>query len=211
MLRGSAASTQPRLTARLVEPTPPVAPATAMTRAAADLPSPRAKAVVADAVQRADQVFDSHRLRQEFFGAGPHGAQDQVAVGRRADDQNAALGRRLVQLLDQLQGLFGVVVERRRCRCRDASGRRRRQRTRSASTPLRARPCPCPSSIDFSESREASLGSTIANRRTLLMMFPFALPPEVDRRRPSGRPTPIAFRCHSSIALTSLRHNRWGQ
>ena len=80
--------------------------------AAARLAVAAAEALVADALERRDQVFDPHRLGQELLGPGPHRPQDQVAVGRRADDEDAALGRGLVQLGDQLQGLLRIVVER---------------------------------------------------------------------------------------------------
>ena len=138
--------------------------------AAASLAVAAAETLVADALQRRHQVFDPHRLRQELLDAGPHRPQDQVAVGRRADDDDAALGRGLVQLRDELQGLFRIVIERDDAdvgmRLGDDVGRR----TRSASTRPRARPCPCPSSVDLSASREASTGSTMANRSTLLMV-----------------------------------------
>ena len=103
---------QPRLTARLVVPTPPVAPRDGdhvlprlAAVAAAELP-------LADPIEGGDQVFDLDRLGEELLGPGPHRPQDQLAVGRAADDEHAALGRDLADLLDQLEAFFGICVDR---------------------------------------------------------------------------------------------------
>ena len=66
-------------------PTPPVAPATAITVLDRELRLAAAEALVADPFQRRDQVLDPQRLGEKLFHAGPHRPQDQVAVGRRAD------------------------------------------------------------------------------------------------------------------------------
>ena len=69
---GSAASEQPRFTARLVVPTPPVAPVTAMIEqpaAGRAVPPMRCRD---DALQRGRQVFRLERLREELLRPGPH-------------------------------------------------------------------------------------------------------------------------------------------
>ncbi len=105
-LSGSAASEQPRFTARLVVPTPPVAPVTAIIVHAAARVARAAGALPGDALQRGGQVFGLERLREELFCTGPHRSQDQVAIGRRAGNEQIALGRRLGERFDQLESPF---------------------------------------------------------------------------------------------------------
>ena len=70
-----------------------------------------AEALVADAFQRADHIFDADRPREEFLHAGPHRTQDQVTLIRLADYRNAAVRRLALQTVDQLECLIGIVVD----------------------------------------------------------------------------------------------------
>ena len=125
-------------------------------RAAASLAVAAAEAVVADPLQRRHQVFDPHRLRQELFGAGPHGPQDQVAVGRRADDQDAALGRVSCSCATSCRAFSGLwssaTMPMSGCVWATTSAKNS-YREHSASSQTMS----MPSSIDFSASRVASL------------------------------------------------------
>ena len=169
MLSSSAASAQPRLTARLVVPTPPVAPVDGDHLAAVRIAGPTAVLLARDALQRGGEVFRLERLGEELLRPGPHRPQNQVAVGRAAGDQDRALGRVLGKLARPAPALGPDCCRARRSRCRASSGRRRRRRTRSASIRPRAKRCPSPSSTVFSASRVESFGSTTAIRRTFAM------------------------------------------
>jgi len=67
---------------------------------------------LAQALQGEQQLFEHHRGGKELLGAGTEGLQDGLAVAARADGENG-YGREFAgQLLDQLQGLVMVGVER---------------------------------------------------------------------------------------------------
>ena len=186
---GSAARTQPRLTARLVVPTPPVAPATAITVLPRSSVSPRPKRWSPIRSSAATRSSIRTGWVQELLDAGPHRPQDQVAVGRRADDQDAALGRRLVQLADQLQGLLRVVVERH-----DADVGMRLGHDVGEELVARALGFE-PDRVHAQQHRSSALramrrsGSTMANRRTLLMYVSFDAATQGVRMSRGAAPT----------------------
>ncbi len=69
-------------------------------------------AALAKPLQGEQQLFENDGGRQEFLGAGAEGLQYGLAVAARADGEDGHGGELAGQLLDQLQGLVVVGVER---------------------------------------------------------------------------------------------------
>ena len=99
-----------RLTARVVQPTPPAAPVTVMIRGPS---SPWSWIVPAPGQSRDDIEYLGRlrRQREELARSGADGFQDQAAIGAAARGQDDRGGIDLVKFLDQLDSLVGVVVE----------------------------------------------------------------------------------------------------
>ena len=93
-------------------PTPPVAPPTAITGLPRALLSPRPNCRSLKPFQRADQIFDLHRLGQELLGPGAHGPQDQLPSVEELTTRMLHSGDVARQLLDELEGLVGIGIER---------------------------------------------------------------------------------------------------
>ena len=107
----SAARVAARLTARVVQPTPPAAPVTVMIRG--PVLAGRLRLVPAASQSRDDieHLGRFGRQREELARSGTDGFQDQAAVGAAARGQHDRAEFALAEFLNQLDGLVGVVVE----------------------------------------------------------------------------------------------------
>ena len=128
-----------------------------------------AESPLVDSSQRGNEVVDPHGLSEELLGARPKCLKDQITVVRRTDDQDRAVGARRCSAESLNRGpscgsasmatmpISGSVWA--------TTSAKNSYREHSASSQTIS----IPNNEFFSDSRCVSLGSTIANRRTLLI------------------------------------------
>ena len=102
---------QPRFTARLVVPTPPMAPATAITW----LPRGRCLASpetpIVDPSQRGQQVFDPDGLGEEFLGPARSACRIRLPSFDELTTNTAQLGDAAARSRHQVERFLGIGVD----------------------------------------------------------------------------------------------------